>query len=277
MSYKTILVHAGPGAGAEKRIRLAARLARDAGAHLVGSAPTGISRFMPPASFTAGGAAFVARCEELRREAADALARFEHIAREEGLDSFEARLIDDEVGASMALQARYADLVVAGQDDPGVLAPVPHDLPEYLVLAGGRPVLVIPAAEGLHDFRQDALVAWDGSVEATRAVSGALPLLRAARRTTVLGFGDDLAHSGASLAECERLAAWLRRHGIAAQAASHAPGDDPGEALLSAAADAGAGLLVMGGYGHARFRELLLGGVTATILRAMTLPVLFAH
>jgi nucleotide-binding universal stress UspA family protein len=104
-------------------------------------------------------------------------------------------------------------------------------------------------------------------------------MLRAARSTTVIGFGDD----GGETADgdpCARLAAWLARHGIAArdeERGHRAAAGDVGEALLSAAADLGAGLLVMGGYGHARYRELVLGGVTATILRAMTLPVLLAH
>ena len=79
---------------------------------------------------------------------------------------------------------------------------------------------------------------------------------------------------------CALLATWLGRHGIAAapRPGGHRAGaGDVGEALLSAAADLDAGLLVMGGYGHARYRELVLGGVTATVLRAPTLPVLLAH
>lgn len=276
MSYKTILVHADLGAGAEGRIRLAARLARAGAAHLIGSAPTGVSRFIPPATLAAAGPAFAERCAGLRRDAALALARFERLAAEEGVDSAEARLVDDEADAGMALQARYCDLVVvskAGAVEP----PMPDDLPEYLMLTSGRPVLVLPAAHDGRAMDGNAMVAWDGSVEACRAAAAALPLLRAARRATVIGLGDDGDDRSTGAQACDGLAAWLRRQGVAAQPISSPLGGDIGKALLSAAAGADCGLLVMGGYGHARFRELLLGGVTATVLREMTLPVLFAH
>jgi nucleotide-binding universal stress UspA family protein len=278
MRYKTILVHIGSGAGAEKRIRLAARLARSMGAHLVGSAPTGISRFLPPGAYIAGGRIFAARCEALRRAADEGRVLFERIAAEEGVVSIEARVADDDIDAALALQARYCDLVVVAQAAPaGDPPPQPADLPACLLLSSGRPVLTVPAMCALADPARHVLVAWDGSVEAARAVADALPLLRIAQRTTVLGFGDETVHAGSGMQDCERLAAWLGRHGIEAQVAARALGSDVGEALLSAAADLDASLLVMGAYGHARLRELALGGVSATVLRAMTLPVLLAH
>jgi nucleotide-binding universal stress UspA family protein len=248
MGYKTILVHVDASAASSDRIRLAAGLARAAGAHLVGSALTGVSRFVSPAMAACGDARLAERCAALRRDAALALQRFDALVRAEALLSSEARLI--EAGAA-----------APGQRD---------DLPEYLLLTSTRPVLVVPHADHAGALDGPALVAWDGSVEATRAVAGALPLLRAARSTTVVAFGEDAA-------PCAQLAAWLGRHGIAARTGHSMLDVDIGEALLTMAADLGAGLLVMGGYGHARYRELLLGGVTATVLRAMTLPVLLAH
>lgn len=278
MNYQTILVHASSGAAAEQGMHIAALLARTMGAHLIGSAPSGISRFIPPEAFAAGGPAVAGRCDELRRGAAEALARFEHIAAMEGVDSFESRTVDDDIDAALALQARYCDLVVVAQSAPGAtIPPVPPDLPAYLLLTSGRPVLVVPGAGSLQAPATGAIVAWDGSIEAMRAVSGALPLLRAAGTVTVLGFGDEAAQGGSSMYACGQLAASLRRHGIAAHAETRTLGTDIGEALLSAATGSSAGVLVMGGYGHARFRERMLGGVTATILRSMTLPVLLAH
>lgn len=277
MSYKTILVHADLGAGADARIRIAARLARTADAHLIGCAPTGISRFLPPEALTAGGNALALRCAALRHDAAAALDRFERVAGEEALAACEARLVEDETGAGLALSARYCDLAVVGQAQPGAFDPLrPHDLAASLILTSGRPVLVVPSGSGPHDLGRDALVAWDGSVEATRAVAAALPLLRSARRTTVLGVGEP-GHDGPQEDACTGLASWLGRHGIAARIVLGVTGDDVAASLLSAAADSGAGLLVMGGYGHARLREFILGGVSATILRTTTLPVLFAH
>lgn len=277
MDYKTILVHVGTDPAAEARVRLAIGLARAAGAHLVGSAVTGISHFVTADILAAGDSRLAEHCAAARRAAAAALRHFDELVRTEGLASAESRLVDDDLDGGMAVQVRYCDLAVVGQPDPA--APVPgerDDLADYLLLAGGRPVLVVPYAAGPWRLDGEALVAWDESAEATRAVTAALPLLRAARGTTVVGFGEP-ASPRQDGDPCALLAAWLGRHGVAARAAHRAAAGDVGEALLSAAADLDAGLLVMGGYGHARYRERLLGGVTATVLRAMTVPVLLAH
>jgi nucleotide-binding universal stress UspA family protein len=277
MDYKTILVHVDKEPAAEARIRLAIGLARGCGAHLVGSAVTGVSHFVTAGMLAAADDRLAARCAALRRDAAAALLRFEEMVRQAGLASWEGRLVDDDVDGGMAVQARYCDLVLVGQAAPATHAPDQRaDLPDYLLLASGRPVLVVPNAAGPWRLDGEALVAWDGSAEATRAVTGALPLLRAARRTTVVGFGNAAAEASDG-DPCVRLATWLGRHGIAARTSHRAAAGDVGEALLSAAADMDADLLVMGGYGHARYRELVLGGVTATILGALTLPVLLAH
>lgn len=277
MNHKTILVHVDSGPDCADRIRLALGLARRADARLIGAASTGVSRFVTAGMIAAADVRLAERCAALRTDAAAALRRFEQLVREEGLDAAEARLVDDDVDGGMAVQARYCDLIVVGQAGGSAAAPDRRsDLPEYLLFTSARPVLVVPYVRRAWRLDGEALVAWDGSVEATRAVSGALPLLRAARGTTVLGFGG----AGERFEDsdpCARLAAWLSRHGVIARAGGRAECGDVGEALLSAAADMDAGLLVMGGYGHARYRELLLGGVTATVLRAMTLPVLLAH
>lgn len=287
MDYKTILVHVDNAPAADARLRLALALARRHDAHLVGAAATGVSRFVTADMLAMADGRLAARCTALRAAAAAALRHFDALARASGLASYESRLVDDDADGGLAAQARYCDLVIVGQAGDGYGsgdgdggAPVPElgaDLPAYLLLASGRPVLVVPYAG--REWRTDgpALVAWDGSAEAIRAATAALPLLRAARATTVVGF-DAPGGAPTDGDPCALLAAWLGRHGITATARAHlAAGGDVGEALLSAAADLDAGLLVMGGYGHARYRELVLGGVTATVLRAPTLPVLLAH
>jgi nucleotide-binding universal stress UspA family protein len=278
MDYKSILVHVGPDAAAEDRIRLAARIARTTGAHLIGSAFTGISRYAPSDAIAADGSVMAVQCASLRRHAELSLQAFDRIVREEEVASTERRLIDDAATDAMAIQARYCDLVVVSQVDRSNVTPtLPDDLPEYLILESSRPVLVTPFTGCVPTLDGGILVAWDGSVEATRAISGALPLLQVSCATTVLGFGEDDAGFGLDEAPLNRLAAYLGRHGVHARIAPRTSSDDVGEALLSAASDAGVDLLVMGGYGHSRYRELVLGGVTATILRSMTLPVLFSH
>jgi nucleotide-binding universal stress UspA family protein len=172
--------------------------------------------------------------------------------------------------------SRYADLVVLSQTDPAYqVAGAVRQLPEYVMLNSARPVLVVPYAGRVDRLCGNAMVAWDGSVEAARALGGALPLLLRATAVTVAQFQRGEVVEPAT--QAADLTAWLARHGIRASVAEQHVDMDAGNALLSLAADTQAGLLVMGGYGHSVLRELLLGGVTKTVLESMTVPVLMAH
>jgi nucleotide-binding universal stress UspA family protein len=119
------------------------------------------------------------------------------------------------------------------------------------------------------------LIAWDGGRPAARAVADALPLLALVDRVEIVTVNDA---SGDRHLPSENIARHLARHGIAVELKSVPRGDlDVANALLSYAGDAGADLIVMGGYGHSRLREIVLGGTTRTILQSMTVPVLMAH
>jgi nucleotide-binding universal stress UspA family protein len=166
----------------------------------------------------------------------------------------------------LAAAAHASDLVVASRG--GALGTA-----EQLVTATGVPVLALPP-EPPRDFGRVALVAWKGSPEATRAVHDALPFLQraAADRVVLCAVGEEAA------ASLEEAAAMLERHGVPVQPerVERTDGRSAGEILLAQAAAHGAGLLVMGAYGHARLRELVFGGVTRHVLHAATLPVLFS-
>jgi nucleotide-binding universal stress UspA family protein len=277
MSYKTILVHADLSVHAPARIRLAAAIANAEGGHLVGAAMTGISRFV----YTDSGidlerSVVAGYIDTLHEHARQALEQFEAVAREAGVRSFEPRLVGDDPEGGLVLLSRFADLVVLSQTDPGHQVPgVVRDLPEYVMLNVARPVLVVPYAGNHQRLDGKALVAWDAGLEASRALANALPLLKRASSVTVAQFN---AGDGADLAaQSADVAAWLGRHGIEPQVVEQRTAIDEGNALLSLAADRQADLIVMGGYGHTRFRELLLGGVTKTVLESMTAPVLMSH
>ncbi|MHA1570718.1 MAG: universal stress protein, partial [Alphaproteobacteria bacterium] len=143
---------------------------------------------------------------------------------------------------------------------------------EAVLFESGRPVLVVPPGTGLGDYDNIA-IAWDGSLEASRAMHGAMPLLAAAGKVVVLAVGED----DRDPAPTEALTATLACHGIAATTRLIAQDGAIGVALLSGAVEAGCGLMVMGGYGHSRLREMVLGGVTRDVLAASALPVLIAH
>ncbi|MFC5478428.1 universal stress protein [Massilia suwonensis] len=274
MNCKTILVHVDESAHAATRIALAAQLALQHDAHLVGVALTGVSRY-----YYREGAADLARTvlaphmEMLFARADAALDAFERQAAGAGVRSYERRLVDDETGAGLALCGLYADLLVLGQQEPGKPSPPPGgDLAAHVLLACPRPVLVVPYIQRQTVIGKRILVAWNGSVQAARALSAALPFLRRAERVTVAAFrpADEPAAD-------PDLLPYLKRHGIEAALLGESPGLSGGEPLLSLLADQAADMLVMGAYGRAHLSELLLGGVTRTVLESMTVPVLMAH
>jgi len=172
---------------------------------------------------------------------------------------------------SFIRQALYADLLVLGQYDrdhrhAGVLP----DFVQSVLIASGKPALVVPCIGVQRSSFDTAFVAWKESREAARAVTAALPILRAASKVHV---GLEAERSGGL--DVQR---FLHRHGVEAQVHT-LTGDTPqaGDLMLSMAADLGADLMVMGCYGHSRARELVLGGASRTVLDSMTLPVLMAH
>jgi nucleotide-binding universal stress UspA family protein len=280
MSYKTVLVHVDQSRHAPTRLRYAARLALAENAHLLGVAVTGISRFVyDDKAIDLGRTIVAAHLDVLLEKANAALRQFDELARAMGVLSCESRLLHDDAAGGMARQARYADITVLSQTDPDdPAARVVADLPQSVMLYSARPLIVLPYAGNIERMPNHILVAWDASIEATRAVACALPLLRRAGKVSVVGFTRvrDAAHGDVAEAGAE-IAAFLMRHGINADLKHQSTSIDVGNALLSLAADVHADLIVMGGYGHTRFREVLLGGVTETLLHAMTVPVLLSH
>lgn len=163
---------------------------------------------------------------------------------------------------------RLHDMIVAqsGEDQ--------RALNEAMIFGCGRPVLLVPSVpwNGLADH---VAIAWDGGRAAARALGDALWLVERAARVTILFSGGDKA---ASTPAASQLAESLARRGVQADLrAVDAADRGIGDALQAGAAAAGADLLVMGGYGHSRLREFVLGGATAGVLSRPQLPVLISH
>ena len=279
MNYKTIVVHLDTGARRSERLEIACQLAARHDAHLVGL--FALAPLPVPFAF-AGSAGAVLEVEgRWRAQAAvEARRQFEAAAASHGLGRVEWRESQVDPLRATLLSARYADLVVLGQrESPASAAAdrVPPDFVEDTVLDAGRPSLVVPYAGRFTRVGERVLLAWNAGREAARAVTDALPLLRAARHVEVVAFdprangGDHGPQPGADIA------LYLARHGVKATAAQQNAGIDVGEQILSRAADTDADLIVMGAYGHSRTRELVLGGATRTVLGSMTVPVLFSH
>ncbi|MCC2959368.1 universal stress protein [Massilia sp. IC2-278] len=271
--FKTIVVHVDDSPQFDARLQAAAWLAQAHGAHLVGSASTGLSW---PAYALLTGSMAVAPSDEfdsLRAAARASLARFAERAGRLGVASLEERLVEDESRDALLLQARYADLVVTGQDEPGGGAE--RALPQYLAVHSARPVLVVPASYAGQPLDRTIVAGWDGSVPALRAIGAALPLLVGADTVRLVLVNPEREvglHGDEPGAD---MAAWLARHGVRVEVVVERTAAAPGQALLDIAERAS--LLVSGAYGHSRYRELRLGGVTRTLLERAHLPVLLAH
>lgn len=279
MWYKTVLVHVDQGRDAAARIAVAARIALANEAHLVGAAMTGMS----PSVFAAAGLdpaspPLQLPFDALRMEACLALDAFERQVAALGVASYERREVQEQAGPGMSMQARYADLLVVSQADRTALAPrLRADFPEYVLLNCARPVLVVPGGLPPAPIGKHVMIGWNGSREATRALTSAIPLLKDAAQVDVAVFnpgseGD--VHGPLAGAD---IALFLARHGVKVDVRTMSGVADVGSALLSMAADAGADLLVTGAYGRSRIGEILLGGTTRTLLASARLPLWMAR
>ncbi|MEM6422658.1 MAG: universal stress protein, partial [Pseudomonadota bacterium] len=176
-----------------------------------------------------------------------------------------------EVPSRVARYARYADLVVTVPGGDGPLSRIDHDFVEAALFEGDTAVLFQPEAGPEGDT---VLVGWDGSREAMHAVRHALPVLTDAGRVEIVTFGEVVEEETPG----EQLALMLSRHGIAVEIAPQpAPHGTVAEALARRAMEIGARLTVIGAYGHSRFREALIGGVTRDLLNEARIAVLMAH
>lgn len=173
--------------------------------------------------------------------------------------------------------ARLADIVICSQPDPEK-DDYASIVVEQLIMESGRPVLIVPNSANIKSIGDIPVVAWNGSKEASRAAFDALPLLTGARLVTLLEVssrGDPGRKEEMMIGD---MAATLDRHGVTCEVSRTVATDiGVGDEILSRLADKGADLLVMGGYGHSRMREFVLGGATRDILRHMTVPVLMSH
>jgi nucleotide-binding universal stress UspA family protein len=279
MSYRSILVYLDDGERTPARVALAAALARKQECHLIGLAPTGIVDLPGKPRVALEGNEYVdftsKNLHERARKVADA---FEAQVRELGPSSFESRIDEADPGPSLITNSCMADLVVIGQSDHHAPNPtVPWGFPPLVLMGSGRPTLVVPRSGRFESVGDYVLVAWDGSREATRAATDALPLLQLARRVELVWFQEAGVRKAYAALRMADFIVWLQRHGVNAAPLQVAGDGHIGKALIEQAVSRRADLIVMGAYGHSRLTELALGGVTRTMLEDMSVPVLMSH
>jgi len=275
MSYKTILVHAGRGNRSAVCIEVAIRMAKQHDAYLV-TIYVQEPFFFPGYLMQAGQEISEAQKKVAAEEMASAKAVYNQQASSVGFKNTEWRSTVDFPVNALAMQARYADLVIVGQTDFSDKSNMSKDFPAQLALAAGRPVLILPYAGSFLSIGSRILIAWNASREATRAITDALPLLKRADSVNLIAISPKRDTQGRIAVD--DIVHYLARHGVNVKVSTeHVADIDVGNALLSRSADISADLLVMGGYGHSRLSEWVLGGATRTILESMTVPVLMSH
>jgi nucleotide-binding universal stress UspA family protein len=215
---------------------------------------------------------------EREQQARAALERFERAANP-SVASFEPRLCQSlEQGAPELFSrlARRLDLSVAMQSEPE--GADNNSLIEAALFDSGRPVCIVPYIQR-EEMKLNRLVCcWDGSRAAARAFNDALPLLAKAAAVDLLIVLTEKTRTEGQEIHGVEMAKHLARHDVNVTIETTPAADiDVASAILSYVADAGATMIVMGGYGHSRLREFVLGGVTRDILSSMTVPVFMSH
>lgn len=282
MSYKTIIVQVDKSSSARERYIIAAALARREQVHLIGLATAVRPVWIEHLQKSNKDLDLEPFLSALETEATESLDGFLKVAREFDVDSVETRRSPESMFAAMALHARYADLAVISPPDRTTLAGAyayPGS-PAVVAMQSGTPVLIVPAHGARLDDNFSVLFAWNASPEARRALHFSLPLLKSAKAVHVAvikkhgGFDPvpSIMHEPGS-----DIALYLARHGLTVEVHQRETRTSVSDTLLALADDLHVELLVMGCYGHHRYREALLGGVTRNVLQAATLPVFMAH
>jgi len=275
---KDILVSLPVGAtSSDAAVDYAISMATGFDAHLAGLALT-YQPYVPGNVFNGVAANIVASYRaQLEKASKDAIAKFDAAARRAGV-SAQSHLLETElarIDELFAQTARQFDLSVVAQIEPGKANPE-EVLPETALFGSGRPVVVVPYIQKTGMKLDRVLVCWDGSRAATRALGDAMPFLARSKSIDIVTIarneepldelpGVDVAHH-------------LARHKLKVEFKRIVAKDsDVTSIILSTAADLDSDMIVMGGYGHSRLREFVLGGATRGILKAMTVPVLMSH
>lgn len=278
MSCDSILVHLDSGRQATQRLALAGRLAVRHGCPLIGL----YAGFVPEPAwcYRMENAQRYFEEDMARREAVREAVRGHFLARADLLPvAAEWRVPERASVASALREARDAGLLVAAQYDADSEDGTDgKQLLEALLLESGRPTLVVPSSGTFETLGTRAVVAWNGSREAARALHDAIPFLAGAR-VHILCAHTATENARPDATPVAHAAQLLERHGAAVEI-EHGPGGTDmrvGELILTRASDFGADLVVMGAFGHGRMRERVLGGVTRTLLDSMTVPVMFSR
>jgi nucleotide-binding universal stress UspA family protein len=275
MTYATVMVSLALDRPNDAPLAVAGQIAERFDAGLIGIVAAVVS---PPLYFTAGDEAQTLIDEEqasVKRRMSELEGQFREAAKNRA-KHVEWRCAIDFPARYVLQHARCADIIVCGGRSDGLSDPFATITPRDLVMEAGRPLLVVPDPVDWLDPRS-VLVGWKDTPEARRAIVAALPMLRKAKDVAVAEIVEAEHGQAAAVNRVRDVVRWLSRHGVSASELV-APQDQDANVQLDAwAANVGAGMVVAGAYGHSRFRELVLGGMTQYLITQTARCALLSH
>ena len=185
--------------------------------------------------------------------------------------------LEHTIASTVIAHARQADLVIVGRSNSSSSRAIGAGFSEEIIISSGRPTLLMPLNQQATVRTERAIVGWNGSREAARAAFDSIPLLKLANEVVIILVEPESGEQVQTESTGIDLTKAFARHGIKVRPFDFHSSLEAGQALLEQVESRGAGLLVMGAYGHARLREFILGGATRSVLKAMPVPVLFSH
>ncbi len=185
--------------------------------------------------------------------------------------------LEHKVASTVIEHSRQADFVIIGHSNSCSNRAIGSGFSEEIIISSARPTLLMPLDRQAAVRTDRVIVGWNGSHEAARAAFDSIPLLKLADEVLIILVEPESGNPGHPASSGIDLTKAFARHGIKVRPFDVHSSLEAGQALLEEVESRGAGLLVMGAYGHARFREFILGGATRSVLKAMTVPVLFSH
>ena len=279
MGYRSILVQVDDSDQSDRRIGVAARLARSYDASLQGVYLTSTREMTPFKAAVLPDSVVEQRMSSAGDAQARAEARFRAGAAAEHQTTVSWSAPAGPPIEAAVLQMCYVDLAVVGQPLPeDAHAGFNGDLVQGMLMDAGRPLLIVPHAGNFPAIGKNVIIAWKETRESARAVCDALPFLKRASKVVVMSISAPKDDSDIRSRSDAGIVAYLARHDVAAQIRPEVADDiDVGNLLLSRAADMATDLIVMGAYSRTRLAERVFGGVTRLILESMTVPVLMSH
>ncbi len=275
MTYATVVVSLALDESNEARLEAANQIAERFDSGIVGIAA---AQFSPPVYFTSGEQAqnLIDQGQALIKKRMSELEVQFREATKNRAKYVEWRCAIDFPARYILQEARCADIIVSGGQSNALSDPFALASPKDLVMQAGRPLLIAPDNVSWLDLRS-VLMAWKDTPEARRAIAYSLPMLRKAKEVTVAEIVEAGDNRSAAVSRVRDVVAWLSRHGVSASEVVPEDGGDVIAQLDAIAANVGAGVVVAGAYGHSRFRELILGGMTQHLMTQSSRCVLLSH